>query len=147
MPFIENKYRGTLDWYIKDVEDGRTYLEALVKLCETLADKDKVPIEIFDGALNYTITQLYRKCDLLIAENLTIMILQRFYLGLPKYRNFKDVLGLLDAMITAWKNDELIMPCKSISDDVITSLERIQKSMRKYYISHEFIVKKRNGDL
>src|SRR3989304_7199860 len=107
MPFIEQRYRPKIDWYILDAEKG-SFSEALTGLTETLKDRDIIPADFFNGALNYTCTQLYRKCSPQCAGTLTLMLLNFFYLSEPRYVKLEDALGLLTGMITMFETNEIV---------------------------------------
>jgi len=146
MPFIEKQYRPTIDWYIKDAQDNKMW-ESLLGIQKTLEDETVVPKDIFDGALNYTITQLYRKCDIVIAESLTFMLLNKYYLAQPRYGKLKDALGLISAILEAYDSKQLIIPIENDLDTIMKSLGRIYEKISIDYIKYERMVRAKNGDL
>jgi hypothetical protein len=145
MPFIEQKYRPALDWYIKDAEDGKLW-EALLGLQKTLEDTLVITSDVRDGALNYTICQLYRKCDIAYAESITIMLINHFYLENPRYTKIKDTFGLIDAIVGIFESGEISTILNPV-EDIKVSLLKIYKHVNANYIRYEVIKKTQNGDL
>src|SRR3972149_7841344 len=143
MPFIENQYRSSLDWFINDAERGN-FGGALVGLCDTLKDREIIPADFFNGALNYTCTQLYRKCSPQCAGTLTLMLLNFFYLSEPRYVKLEDALGLLTGMITMFETNEIV---SRVSDNgiVVESLSGILRDVKSSYVAYEKVAKNKNG--
>lgn len=146
MPFIEQQYRNYIDWYIDDAIKSHVW-EALLGLQKVLDDQIKIPAEQFDGALNYTICQLYRKTQLAIAETLSLMLLNKYYLETKKYRKIKDAYGTLTAIHDAFEYNLITISDNITLPDIYDSLNRLYYYVKDRYIEHEKLVKKLNGDL
>lgn len=146
MPFIEKQYRPTIDWYITDAQDNKIW-ESLLGIQKTLEDETVIPKDYFDGALNYAITQLYRKCDIVIAESITFMLLNKYYLAQPRYKKMKDALGLVSAILEAFDSKQLIIPVENDLESILVSLGRIYDKVSTDYIRYEKTVRAKNGDL
>jgi len=146
MPFIEGQYRSPLDWFIRDAEAGKVW-EALTGLQKILSDKSKVPSEIFDGALNYTMCQLYRKSNIVIAESIILMLFNKYYYDEPRYTKLKDAIGTLYEVRSAFRN-HLFDSCGiNKEDDVVSSIDRLIRHQDSIYVPYEITKKKKNGDL
>ena len=145
MPFIINGYRGCLDWYIKDAENGKVW-EAILGLQKILDDKNQIPFEFFDGALNYTMCQLYRKANVTITESIILMLFNHFFFDTSRYSKLKDAVGTLYSVRYAFR-DKLVECGVSIEDDVVASIDRLIAYQRQRYFSYEVEAKKKNGDL
>src|SRR5512137_66638 len=120
MPFIENQYRSTIDWYIKDAEDGKIW-DSLIGLQKTLDDSKIIPTSMFEGALNYTMCQLYRKADVTIAESIILMLLNKYYYSEPKYYKLMNAVGTLYSVRYAFR-DKLVDTGVTTEDGVCQSI-------------------------
>lgn len=146
MPFIENQYRSTIDWYVKDAEDGKVW-EALLGLQKTLEDKTIIPTNIFEGALNYTMCQLYRKSDITIAESIILMLFNKFYYNEPRYIKLMIAVGTLYSVRYAFR-EHLFDSCGiNKEDDVCSSIDRLLMHQKSLYVIYEKKKKQSNGDL
>lgn len=118
----------------------------MIGLCEVLSDREKIPQEIFDGALNYTCTQLYRKIDAVSAGTLALMLLNYFYLKDPRYVKIKDATGLLNTIFTLFDAEE-VKSLVNDKDEVLESISMVIVRVAEIYVAYEKVAKQRNGDL
>jgi hypothetical protein len=146
MPFIENKYRSTIDWYIKDAEDGKVW-DSLLGLQKTLDDSKIIPTAIFEGALNYTMCQLYRKSDITIAESIILMLLNKYYYSEPRYFKLMNAVGTLYSVRYAFR-EHLFNHCGiNKEEDIVSSLDRLIMHQKLLYVKYEKLKREKNGDL
>lgn len=145
MPFIEQKYRSSLDWYIRDAEDGKVW-EPMLGLQKVLDDEKQIPKEIFDGALNYTICQLYRKANIAIAESIILMLLNKYFFDEPRYTKLKDAVGTLYSVCYAFR-EKLVETGVTTEDGVCESIDRLISYQKNRYVYYEESKKSKNGDL
>jgi hypothetical protein len=146
MPFIESKYRHSLDWFITYAESGKVW-DSLLGLQKTLDDKYTIPPEQFDGALNYTMCQLYRKSDIVIAESIVLMLFNKYYYDEPRYTKLKDALGTLYSVRKAFRSHMFDSCGINREDDIVSSLDRLIAHQETIYIPYELEKKTLNGDL
>jgi hypothetical protein len=146
MPFIENKFRSYIDWYIKDAEDGKVW-DALLGLQKALDDRNQIPAEIFDGALNYTICQLYRKADITIAESIILMLFNKYFYDQPRYTKLLNAVGTLYSVRYAFRNHLFSVCGINKEDDIVASIDRLLANQQSTYVSYEITKKNKNGDL
>ena len=145
MPFIEQRYRPKIDWYIMDAEKG-SFSEAITGLTDTLKDRDIIPADYFNGALNYTCTQLYRKCSPQCARTLSHMLINYFYLSEPRYVKLEDALGMITGMITLFESGEITSRV-ALTPVIVASLGELLDLVKISYVAYEKRAKAKNGDL
>ena len=145
MPFIEQRYRPNIDWYILDAEKG-SFSEAITGLTETLKDRDIIPADFFNGALNYTCTQLYRKCSPQCAQTLSHMLINFFYLSEPRYVKLEDALGMITGIIALFESEEITSRV-TLTPIVVESLGKLLDLVKISYVAYEKKAKEKNGDL
>jgi hypothetical protein len=146
MPFIERKYRDCLDWYIKDAQDNKVW-ESLCGLHKTLDDKNSIPTEIFDGALNYIMCQLYRKSAIPVAESIILMLFNKYFYDNLRYTKLKNALGTLYSVRYAFRNHLFECCGINLEENIVSSIDRLIAHQQHIYIKYEFSKRDKNGDL
>lgn len=146
MPFIELTYRNYLDWYIQDAKLKRVW-EATLGLQSVLDDKDKIPDTIFAGALNYTMCQLYRKADVMIAETITMMLFNKYFYDNLRYVRLMNAVGTLYSVRYAFREHLVPNGTKNTEDSIVASIDRLIAYQKDIYVEYEKKKRKDNGDL